>query len=126
MIKTEKDQALAEANSAAARQPITPRWLKIPAAVAYTGISRSVLYELMNAGKIRSHLIGAARVLDRESLDCFIQDQSVTFPGADRKVGGRQHGSRRRRYKRKVTYLSLINSVLKILIALARQLLDPF
>jgi excisionase family DNA binding protein len=75
MLNIEKQTALAEANSAATRQLITPRWLKIPAAVAYTGISRSVLYELMNAGKIKSHRIGASRVLDRESLDAFINDQ---------------------------------------------------
>lgn len=75
MIQPEKDQALAEANSSAARQLITPRWLKIPSAVAYTGISRSTLYELMNDGKIKSHRIGAARVLDRESLDSFISSQ---------------------------------------------------
>ena len=42
MNKLEKQIAHAEANAAGtARQPITPRWLKIPAAVAYTGISRS-------------------------------------------------------------------------------------
>jgi excisionase family DNA binding protein len=76
MIKIEKQTSLAEANaSGSARQHITPRWLKIPAAVAYTGISRSVLYELMNAGKIRSHRIGAARVIDRESLDAFVSSQ---------------------------------------------------
>lgn len=42
MLQIEKQTALAEANAAGTtRQPITPRWLKIPAAVAYTGISRS-------------------------------------------------------------------------------------
>jgi excisionase family DNA binding protein len=72
MLKPEKQNALEESRS---RQPITPRWLKIPAAVAYSGISRSVMYELLNAGKIRSHRIGAARVIDRESLDEFIAGQ---------------------------------------------------
>lgn len=74
MMKIEKDQALAEANTTP-RQPITPRWLKIPAAVSYSGISRSVIYELLNARKIKSHRIGAARVIDRESLDAFISSQ---------------------------------------------------
>lgn len=72
MIRIEKESALTESKS---RQPITPRWLKIPAAVAYSGISRSVIYELLNEGKIRSHRIGAARVIDRESLDAFIASQ---------------------------------------------------
>lgn len=78
MLQTEKHQALTEANTAT-RQPITPRWLKIPAAVAYSGISRSTLYELMNAGQIKSHRIGAARVIDRESLDAFIATQPSDF-----------------------------------------------
>ena len=75
MIAAENQTALAEANT---RQPITPRWLKIPAAVAYSGISRSVFYELMNAGKIKTHRIGGARVLDRESIDAFINSQPAT------------------------------------------------
>ena len=72
MIQSEKETVLTEANT---RQPITPRWLKVPAAVAYSGISRSVIYELLNARKIKSHRIGAARVIDRESLDAFIAGQ---------------------------------------------------
>ena len=36
--------------------PVTlnPRWLRIPAAVKYAGLSRSRLYELLSEGKIRS------------------------------------------------------------------------
>lgn len=76
MIKSEKLKALAEAKTAGTcRQPITPAYLKVPVAVAYSGIGRSTLYELMGAGKIRSHRIGAARVIDRESLDAFITAQ---------------------------------------------------
>lgn len=76
MLASEKLGALESANAAArSRQPVTPRWLKIPSAVAYSGIGRSTLYELMNAGKIKSHRIGAARVIDRESLDAFISSQ---------------------------------------------------
>lgn len=79
MITSEKQTALAEANSAISyRQLIPPRWLKIPTAVSYSAIGRSTLYELMNAGKIRSHRIGAARVIDRESLDAFIAGQPST------------------------------------------------
>jgi len=47
----------------------------MPAAVAYSGISRSAIYELLGAGKIQSHRIGASRVIDRESLDAFITSQ---------------------------------------------------
>ncbi len=69
MIRIEKESALTESNSS---QPITPRWLRIPAAVAYSGISRSVIYELMGAGKIKTHRVGSTRIIDRESLDAFI------------------------------------------------------
>jgi len=61
--------------------PITlnPRWLRIPAAVKYSGLSRSRLYELISEGKIRSICVkshkGAergVRLLDRESIDKFM------------------------------------------------------
>jgi hypothetical protein len=61
--------------------PVTlnPRWLRIPAAVKYAGLSRSRLYELLSEGKIRSICLkshkGAdrgVRLLDRESIDTFM------------------------------------------------------
>jgi hypothetical protein len=61
--------------------PVTlnPRWLRIPAAVRYSGLSRSRLYELISNGKIRSICVkfhkGAergVRLLDRESIDNFM------------------------------------------------------
>ena len=76
MFKSEKQNALAEAQAAGtSRQPITPAFLKVPAAVAYSGIGRSTLYELMGERKIKSHRIGSARVIDRASLDAFISSQ---------------------------------------------------
>ena len=70
--------------------PVTlnPRWLRIPAAVKYSGLSRSRLYELLSEGKIRSICLkshkGAERgirLLDRESVDSFMlawQTQAVS------------------------------------------------
>ncbi len=61
--------------------PVTlnPRWLRIPGAIKYSGLSRSRLYELLAEGKIRSICLkshkGAARgvrPLDRESIDSFM------------------------------------------------------
>ncbi len=63
------------------RGPVTlnPRWLRIPAAVKYSGLSRSKLYELLSEGKIQSICLkshkGAelgVRLLDRESIDTFM------------------------------------------------------
>jgi hypothetical protein len=61
--------------------PVTlnPRWLRIPAAVKYSGLSRSRLYELLSEGRIKSVCVkshrGAergVRLLDRESVDAFM------------------------------------------------------
>jgi hypothetical protein len=61
--------------------PVTlnPRWLRIPAAVKYSGLSRSRLYELLSERKIRSICVkshkGAergVRLLHRESIDTFM------------------------------------------------------
>ena len=61
--------------------PVTlnPRWLRIPAAVRYSGLSRSRLYELLSERKIHSICLksnkGAQRgirLLDRESIDSFM------------------------------------------------------
>ena len=58
---------------------LSPRWLRIPAAVRYSGLSRSRLYELLSDGKIRSICLksnkGAERgirLIDRESIDSFM------------------------------------------------------
>src|SRR4029077_13627403 len=71
--------------------PVTlnPRWLRIPSAVKYSGLSRSRLYELLAQGRIRSICLKAhrdalrgVRLVDRES----IEDQVVVLPdGADAK-----------------------------------------
>lgn len=73
MTNSEKSSILEE--SKPSQVTTWPRWLRMPAAVAYSGISRSAIYELLGAGKIQSHRIGASRVIDRESLDAFITSQ---------------------------------------------------
>lgn len=73
MLKIEKQQILHDSH-----QPTVsaaPRWLRIPKAVEYSGIGRSTIYQLMGQRKIQSRTIGTIRVIDRESLDSFIQSQ---------------------------------------------------
>jgi hypothetical protein len=62
--------------------PVTlnPRWLRIPSAVKYSGLSRSRLYELFAKGQIKSICLkshtGAlrgVRLVDRESIDLFME-----------------------------------------------------
>jgi hypothetical protein len=64
--------------------PVTlnPRWLRIPAAVKYSGFSRSKLYELLSEGRIRSICVKSQklaqrgiRLIDRDSIDLFIEQQ---------------------------------------------------
>ena len=61
---------------------LNPRWLRIPAAVKYSGLSRSKLYELLSEGQIRSICVRAqkgaqrgVRLIDRESIDLFMESQ---------------------------------------------------
>jgi hypothetical protein len=58
---------------------LPPRWLRIPAAVKYSGLSRSVLYKLLANGKIRSiclrshkNTLRGVRLVDREAIDRFM------------------------------------------------------
>ena len=62
--------------------PVTlnPRWLRIPSAVKYSGLSRSRLYELLAQGRIKSiclkghqSAVRGVRLVDRESIDLFMQ-----------------------------------------------------
>jgi predicted DNA-binding transcriptional regulator AlpA len=64
--------------------PVTlnPRWLRIPSAVKYSGLSRSRLYELLTQGRIKSICLkshtGAlrgVRLLDRQSIDQFMESR---------------------------------------------------
>jgi predicted DNA-binding transcriptional regulator AlpA len=56
--------------------PLIPRWLRIPAAVKYSGLCRSHLYDLIARQKLRSiclkshkHNTRGVRLIDRESID---------------------------------------------------------
>lgn len=51
---------------------ITPEWLRPKDAAAYTGLSRSYLYNLMSAEAIPSYKQGRATVLKRSELDAYM------------------------------------------------------
>ena len=62
--------------------PVTlnPRWLRIPSAVKYSGLSRSRLYELLREGRIKSICLKShhdasrgVRLVDRESIDFIME-----------------------------------------------------
>src|ERR1700694_5090440 len=72
--------------------PVTlnPRWLRIPSAVKYSGLSRSRLYELLGQRRIKSiclkshnSALRGVRLVDRLSIDLFMEslreiDSSLT------------------------------------------------
>jgi hypothetical protein len=55
------------------------KWLRVPDAVKYSGLSRSLLYRLMAEGQIKSVCVRkrgntrGARLLSAESIDAFIE-----------------------------------------------------
>ena len=62
--------------------PVTlnPRWLRIPAAVKYSGFSCARLYELLAQGRIKSiclkshdNALRGVRLVDKESIDLFME-----------------------------------------------------
>jgi len=81
--------------------PVTlnPRWLRIPAAVKYSGLSRSRLYELLSEGSIRSICVKSqkwaqrgVRLIDRESIDLFMERQESAVTDALQKGVNSYHG----------------------------------
>jgi hypothetical protein len=63
---------------------LLPRWLRIPAAVNYSGLCRSHLYELIAKRKIKSLCLKAhklntrgVRLIDRRSIDAFLESQAI-------------------------------------------------
>jgi hypothetical protein len=64
------------------------RWLRVPAAVVYSSLSRARLYSLLAEGQIRSASIRASgrqrgiRVIDRLSIDQFLEKNITTGTAA--------------------------------------------
>jgi excisionase family DNA binding protein len=53
--------------------PITPAWLDYKQAEAYSNLSRTTLWQLINARKIRAARIGRAVRIERDSLQEFME-----------------------------------------------------
>jgi len=64
-------------------QQLVPRWLRIPDAVAYGGISKSQLYNFIRSGKLQTAKVKGrgdgtrgTRLVDRLSLDRLLESFS--------------------------------------------------
>ena len=63
-----------------AKTAITPAWLSYKQAEAYANLSRTTLWQLINAGKIKAARIGRAVRIERDSLQAFME-QSASETG---------------------------------------------
>jgi excisionase family DNA binding protein len=59
---------------------ITPAWLNYKQAEAYSNLSRTTLWQLIKARKIKAARIGRAVRIERDSLQAFME-QSTDEPG---------------------------------------------
>lgn len=62
--------------------PIKPSHLPIPGAVAYTGSSRSALYEALKLGKIEARKCGRRTLVSVASLDAYLASLPTYRAGA--------------------------------------------
>lgn len=51
---------------------LPPIALTVNAAVRYSGLSRTRLYQLMDAGDLPSFTVGCRRMIRRDAIDAFI------------------------------------------------------
>ena len=63
-------------------QHIKPSYLPIPGAVAYTGSSRTSLYEALKLGKIKARKCGRRTLVSVASLDEYLADLPTYQAGA--------------------------------------------
>jgi len=68
MNTIEKQSALAESKNT----DFVPRFLRPAGAARYSSTSRAWLYPAISSGKLKTHLIGGCRLIDRFELDRFI------------------------------------------------------
>jgi excisionase family DNA binding protein len=55
---------------------IAPAWLDYKQAEAYSSLSRTTLWQLINGGKIRAARIGRAVRIERDSLQTFMEQSA--------------------------------------------------
>jgi excisionase family DNA binding protein len=60
---------------------ITPAWLSYKQAETYSNLSRTTLWQLINARKIRAARIGRAVRIERDSLQAFMEQSAEESGG---------------------------------------------
>lgn len=57
-----------------ARSTVRPRWGNAKTATEYSGLPKTRLHGLLNAGRIKSAKIGRQRLFDLDSIDALLED----------------------------------------------------
>ena len=60
---------------------ITPAWLNYKQGEAYSGLSRTTLWQLIKARKIKTARIGRAVRIERDSLQAFLEQSAKESGG---------------------------------------------
>src|SRR5215203_5824999 len=71
---------------------ITPAWLNYKQAEAYSNLSRTTLWQLIKARKIKAARIGRAVRIERDSLQAFMEQSSGESEGRRGGLGGEDAG----------------------------------
>ncbi len=58
-------------------QQVQPAWLRYPEAERYSGLGRSTLWRLVKDGHIQAAKVGKAIRLSRQSIDSYMDEQSI-------------------------------------------------
>ena len=58
-------------------QEVTPQWLRFPDAERYSGLGRTTLTKLIDAGEIKAAKVGKSVRINRTSIDEFMEQQSL-------------------------------------------------
>jgi excisionase family DNA binding protein len=56
--------------------PLQPIAFKLPDAAAYSGLSRTCLYNRIKTGEIQSFRVGGRRMIFRSAIDAFLARQA--------------------------------------------------
>jgi excisionase family DNA binding protein len=58
-------------------QKVTPQWLRPPEAERYSGLGRTTLTKLFNAGEIKAAKVGKSVRINRDSLEAYMERQVI-------------------------------------------------
>ena len=62
----------------AAPQEVAPQWLRFAAAESYSGLGRSTLTRLIDAGEIKAAKVGKSVRINRVSIDQYMEQHVLS------------------------------------------------